>query len=132
MMPNRPEYLALWLGITRTGAVVSLLNTNLTGPSLAHCINIAAPRHIIVAAALEDRFTSAEWHLTGEAKVWVHGAGCSDRKRIDQELWTPCPAAPSEHQGRPTRRALRSGAPDLHLRNHGACPKLPTSATSGC
>src|SRR2546426_11303706 len=49
-MPNRPEYMAIWLGVTRVGAVVSLLNTNLVGPSLAHCIKIVAPRHIIVAA----------------------------------------------------------------------------------
>ena len=31
LMPNRPEFLALWLGITRVGGVVALLNTNLTG-----------------------------------------------------------------------------------------------------
>ena len=30
LMPNRPEYLAAWLGITRVGGVVALLNTNLT------------------------------------------------------------------------------------------------------
>src|SRR5262249_14057550 len=38
MMPNRPEFLAFWLGVTRIGGVVALLNTNLTGPALAHCI----------------------------------------------------------------------------------------------
>lgn len=38
LMPNRPEYLAIWLGITSVGGVVSLLNTNLPGPSLAHCM----------------------------------------------------------------------------------------------
>ena len=31
LMPNRPEYLAIWLGITRAGGAVALLNTNLTG-----------------------------------------------------------------------------------------------------
>src|SRR5438105_2007197 len=35
MMPNRPEYVAVWLGITRVGGVVSLLNINLVGASLA-------------------------------------------------------------------------------------------------
>ena len=34
-MPNRPEYMAIWLGITRTGCTVALLNTNLTGPAFA-------------------------------------------------------------------------------------------------
>src|SRR4029077_12576979 len=38
MMPNRPEFMALWLGITRVGGVVALLNTNLTGAPLVHCI----------------------------------------------------------------------------------------------
>lgn len=36
LMPNCPEYLAVWLGITRVGCIVSLLNTNLMGDSLAH------------------------------------------------------------------------------------------------
>ena len=31
MMPNRPEYMAIWLGITSVGGVVALLNTNLRG-----------------------------------------------------------------------------------------------------
>jgi len=55
-MPNRPEYLAIWLGITRVGGVVALLNTHLAGGSLAHCIDVVAPRHIIVAAELIEPF----------------------------------------------------------------------------
>ena len=51
-MPNRPEYLAIWLGISKVGGVVSLINTNLRGSALAHCIDIVAPKHIIVASEL--------------------------------------------------------------------------------
>ncbi len=40
LMPNRPEFMAIWIGITRVGGVVALLNTNLFGAALAHCINI--------------------------------------------------------------------------------------------
>src|SRR5207253_4604515 len=40
LMPNQPEYMPIWLGIARVGAVVALVNTNLVGPSLAHCIGI--------------------------------------------------------------------------------------------
>ena len=43
LMTNRPEYLAVWLGITSVGGVIALLNTNLVGPSLSHCINIVSP-----------------------------------------------------------------------------------------
>ncbi len=52
VMPNRPEYLAIWLGITRVGGVVSLINTNLRGTALAHCLDIVTPKHIIVAVRL--------------------------------------------------------------------------------
>src|SRR5438552_13805415 len=52
LMPNRPEYMAIWLGITRVGGVVALVNTHLAGPSLAHCIHTAAPAHLTVAAEL--------------------------------------------------------------------------------
>jgi len=48
-MGNRPEFMACWLGITQVGGVVALLNTNQRGASLAHSINIVAPRHIVVA-----------------------------------------------------------------------------------
>jgi acyl-CoA synthetase (AMP-forming)/AMP-acid ligase II len=48
LMANRPEYMAIWLGITRAGGVVALLNTNLAGSSLAHCIDIVAPKRCLV------------------------------------------------------------------------------------
>ena len=52
LMPNRAEYLAIWLGITRIGGVVALININLNGPALAHCLAVANPRHVIVAESL--------------------------------------------------------------------------------
>src|SRR5262247_3152645 len=52
MMPGRPEFLAAWIGITRVGGVVALVNTHLTGMALAYCINVVSPKHIIVAAEL--------------------------------------------------------------------------------
>ena len=86
LMPNRPEYMAIWLGLTSIGAVVALLNTNLAGPSLVHCVKIAAPKHIIVAAELMRRFTSALPDISGAAKIWVHGDGCGEYPRIDCNL----------------------------------------------
>jgi fatty-acyl-CoA synthase len=52
LMPNRPQYVAIWLGITRVGGIVALINTNLVGASLAHAIVTASPKHVIVAAEL--------------------------------------------------------------------------------
>ena len=83
LMPNRPEYLAVWLGITQVGGVVALLNTNLTGAALAHCIAVAAPSHIVVAAELAQAFESAAPHLTTMPKVWRHGEASGGGPRID-------------------------------------------------
>ena len=85
LMPNRPEYMAIWLGITSAGGVVALLNTNLAGPSLAHCINIVEPEHVIVAAELVPAFATARAQLTTHAKIWAHGAD-GEFPRIDHAI----------------------------------------------
>jgi len=79
LMPNRPEYLVIWLGIIRAHGVVSLLNTNLAGIGLAHCINIAEPTHIIVAPELLDSFTAAQPMLTCAPKICVAGSGITEQ-----------------------------------------------------
>jgi fatty-acyl-CoA synthase len=83
LMPNRPEYMAIWLGITRVGGVVALINTNLVGASLAHCINVVSPKHIIVDAELSTAFAAAQQHVVADARVWSHGG--SDRQSADIE-----------------------------------------------
>jgi fatty-acyl-CoA synthase len=85
-MPNRPEYLAIWLGITQVGGVVSLLNTNLTGASLAHCINIVAPKHLIVAASLMGSMATALSDLTTPATVWIDGPSEGPLPRLDRDV----------------------------------------------
>ena len=85
LMPNRPEYLAAWLGISAVGGVVALLNTSLVGSSLAHCVNLAAPGHIIVDTELREQFATALPELTSSPTVWVHGAAPQE-PRIDLEV----------------------------------------------
>jgi fatty-acyl-CoA synthase len=86
LMPNRPEYMAVWLGITRAGGAVSLLNTNLVGPSLAYCIDIVVPKHIIVAVDLITVFSTAEPYLKTKPRIWVHGDGAHNFAQIDREI----------------------------------------------
>jgi fatty-acyl-CoA synthase len=83
LMPNCPDYLAIWLGLTRVGVVVSLLNTNLTGEVLAHSINIVSPRYVIVAAALTPALRAALPHIS--AACGLHGAadGFCELPRVD-------------------------------------------------
>jgi fatty-acyl-CoA synthase len=123
LMPNRPEYMAIWLGITEVGGVVSLLNTNLSGPSLAHCINIVEPRHIIAAAELTDPLTTALPALAGAAKLWVHGAAHDGFARLDQDVERQAgePLGPGE------RRPPTIRDPALHIYTSGTTG-LPKAA----
>jgi len=72
-MPNRPEYMAIWLGLTSIGVVVALLNTHLRDASLAHCIDIVAPKHVIVAAELLDDAQAVAGSLASRPRIWAHG-----------------------------------------------------------
>ncbi|MDE5462841.1 long-chain-acyl-CoA synthetase [Bradyrhizobium sp. CSS354] len=79
IMPNGIDYVAAWLGISRVGGVVALINTKLVGQSLAHCIGVAKPAHIIVAHELAEALDGASPHLKTEAKVWTHGDARGER-----------------------------------------------------
>ena len=87
LMSNRPDYVAIWLGITLAGGVAALINSNLTGASLAHCITIANPRLLIVEGGLHAAYESAAPHLAddiaGGPRLWSHGESPASLPRID-------------------------------------------------
>jgi fatty-acyl-CoA synthase len=85
LMPNRPEYMAAWIGITAMGGVAALINTNLLGTALAHCIDIVAPKHVLVATELAAEFSTARSLLKTTPKIWSHGGNNGD-PRIDTEI----------------------------------------------
>jgi fatty-acyl-CoA synthase len=84
VMPNRPEYLAIWLGISKTGAVVALINTHLRGAALAHCLDIVEPKHVIAAAEFCDEVRAAMAAMASRPKIWSHGS--DDFARIDHAI----------------------------------------------
>ncbi len=100
LMSSRPDYIAAWLGITRVGGVAALINTRLVGPSLAHCINVAAADHIILAADLANIFETAAPHLSRAPKIWIHG-DITNEAGIDAVLdrLDGSPLSPEERHG---------------------------------
>ncbi len=86
LMNNRPEYFALWLGITRVGGVVALLNTNLVGSSLSHCIRTVEPKHLIVGSELLGALQSASTSLSNSPKIWIHGSADTGLSRVDHAV----------------------------------------------
>jgi fatty-acyl-CoA synthase len=86
LMPNCPDYMAIWLGLTRLGISVALLNTHLRGDVLAHSIGIVAPRYVIFGAALSDALRTARAHIDTSIQCWSHGPGDVDCPRLDHAI----------------------------------------------
>ncbi len=63
MMGNHPSFLVNAWAIARLGAVASLINTNLTGRSLAHAVYSTNPRVVIAARELLPALAAAEHEL---------------------------------------------------------------------
>src|SRR6201999_3686444 len=92
LMENRPEYLFAWLGVVKLGGVVALINTNLRGPALAHCIAIANARHAIVGVELADAYTEAVATLEARPMAWITGGRTSGGEDLDAALAEASPA----------------------------------------
>jgi fatty-acyl-CoA synthase len=98
-MPGRPDYIAAWLGITKVGGVAALINTKLVGPSLSHCINVAAADHVILGHDLAAVFEEAAPYLKRVPRIWLHGS--ADEAGIESVLdrLDGGPLTPSERRG---------------------------------
>jgi fatty-acyl-CoA synthase len=71
LMENRPEYMACWLGLAKVGIIAALINTNLSGSSLAHCLRVSEARSLVLGSELRDAFVGARDLLEAEPDVWV-------------------------------------------------------------
>ena len=84
MLPNCPDYVAIWLGITQAGCAVALINTSLVGDALVHAIRVAGAKHVIVAGALLALNAATRARIPLATHVWAHGGGGNKRPRIDR------------------------------------------------
>jgi fatty-acyl-CoA synthase len=75
LMENSPEYLAVWIGLTRLGVVVSLLNVHLRAGALLHAIGLVKPRQLIVGASLWSELAPFLRQQVPDAHLWCANAG---------------------------------------------------------
>ena len=72
LMDNRPEFIALWLGLAKVGVVAALVNTGLRGKALAHCLRSCDAAAFVVGAECMDAFRAVRGELPPDVPVWVH------------------------------------------------------------
>ena len=93
-MPNCAEYVAVWLGLTRIGVTVALINTHISGQALAHAIAVVAPRVVLTGAEFAPRLAAIP--LQGDWEVWVYGDGAADFRPLEEALSALPAEAPPE------------------------------------
>lgn len=85
-MPNRMEYFAIWYGLSKVGVVTALINNQLSGLPLAHCLNISGAAHVIVDADTSPVFEQARSLLERKMQEWVLGQAHGDQRDLSQAL----------------------------------------------
>jgi fatty-acyl-CoA synthase len=123
LMGNRPEFCVTWLGLAKVGAVTALLNTQLRGQALAHCLRVAGARHLVLGAELADALASAHEHLEKPPVSWALGGpvqGAADLAEVLGNL-SPRPLDPG------VRKGLRAGDELFYIYTSGTTG-LPKAA----
>ncbi len=139
-MENRPEFIGIWLGLSRIGVVSALMNTNLTGDRLAHCMREANAKHWIVGAEMAEAVASALPELEEKPQILVAGGGglkiegSADIPTVLLEVASEAQAFDAAHAEQSTSpvdpglRAARVGADGLFLIYTSGTTGLPKAA----
>jgi fatty-acyl-CoA synthase len=117
-MPNRLEYFCIWYGLSKIGVVTALINNQLAGLPLAHCLNISGASHIIVDAETSPVFEAARSLVEKPLQQWVLGPAHGDQRDLAQALKS-CSQLPPD----------RSVREDMRARD--TCLYIFTSGTTG-
>ncbi len=90
MMRNRPDYFALWLGLSEVGVVAALVSPDLAAPALAHALKVSRAKLLIVDP---DLLTVAR---TAEIEVLPH-EGVGSLREVVQDI-SDAPLSESERR----------------------------------
>jgi fatty-acyl-CoA synthase len=86
LMPNRLEYLAIWYGLSKVGVATALINNQLTGDALAHCLNVSGAAHCLVDEETAPAFDACRDKLAHATHEWTLGEASGDQRDLTQAL----------------------------------------------
>jgi fatty-acyl-CoA synthase len=122
VMTNRPEFIAAWMGFSKVGIATALINTNLTGQALAHCLNIAGVSQVVADEETWKKCEEARPFVTRTMMLWVLGLRgddeTSERRSLDNAVRSGSSVRPP--------RSVRDG-----LTNRDTALYIYTSGTTG-
>eukprot|EP00512_Aurantiochytrium_limacinum_P006363 CAMPEP_0171521432 /NCGR_PEP_ID=MMETSP0959-20130129/7118_1 /TAXON_ID=87120 /ORGANISM="Aurantiochytrium limacinum, Strain ATCCMYA-1381" /LENGTH=629 /DNA_ID=CAMNT_0012061311 /DNA_START=71 /DNA_END=1960 /DNA_ORIENTATION=+ len=94
LMENRPEFVISWLGMTKIGVKVALINTMIKQKPLYHCIKISSCKMLFFGAELADQVNDIKEDLV-ELGVMLFATS-----KVENVDW--CPMVTAEIDASPT------------------------------
>ncbi len=98
---NRIDYVSIWYGLSKVGVVTALINNQLTGQALGHCLNISGASHVLVDPFAAPILEAARGELAGSVTAWRLGTGGTEPADLAHAL--------SQMSDLPPTRAVRAG-----------------------
>ncbi len=121
--PTRIDYLAIWYGLSKIGAATALVNNNLTGPSLSHCLEIVGAAIAVVDGETAGPLLEVNQALERPMTVWTLGPAEQEMRDLTQALRSCSQLRPD----REVREGLRARDTALYIYTSGTTG-LPKAA----
>jgi fatty-acyl-CoA synthase len=118
LMPNRAEYIPAWLGLTKRGIAAALINNNLTGAALAHCLSISNATHVLTDTESLAAYETIRAGLARPLTLWVidaEGELGDNRRALDLKE----PKLAPERPPRGVRAGIRARETALYIYTSG-------------
>jgi fatty-acyl-CoA synthase len=115
---NRLEYVALWFGFSKVGIIPALLNYQLTGQALAHCVEISDAKIILIDIDMVPAWKATKKLLKTNVKPMVAFGETKGLESFDVSILETPPHRPA----RTHREGITAGE---------QCMKMFTSGTTG-
>lgn len=115
-LENCPDFAAIWFGLSKVGVATALINTNLEGEGLSHCISIVDAKAVIAGGVQAERVKACLPDKIGKSNLWdLDGEHGHDLAR----------ALKGQRSTRPDRAARQ------HLKGRDTALFIYTSGTTG-
>ncbi len=122
-MENQPDYIAFWAGMAKIAVKTALINSNLAGAGLAHCLKVVSCRGVVMNPELAGQFESARALTALDLGAFVLGGAAPGLTRIDAAV----DAMPGTRPDRSARAGVKGAEVALYIYTSGTTG-LPKAA----
>ena len=127
VMHNRVEYVAAWFGFSKIGVATALINNNLTGAALGHCLNISGAFNVVSDEDCWQAVEETRTRIERDINLWVLGLGEENETNSRRDFDSAVRSASSVRPDRSVRKGLTNRDTALYIFTSGTTG-LPKAA----